>query len=184
VGCANWQGAYDAVTYLLELGHRRIGIVTDQPFVSASERRLAAYKAALEAYGVPFDPALVQRDNYMSPNTGRLVEALLALDDPPTAIFATSDAAALQTLETLRLKNIRVPQDISVLGFDDVSQASTVTPGLTTVHHPMYEMGRAAAEALLEQLDTPGLPSRHIRLETRLVLRDSCARRAGSDQAT
>ncbi len=180
VGSTNWQGAYDATSYLLELNHRRIAMITDQPGLSVSERRLKGYKAALKAHGIDFDPVLVQRDNYMSPYTGRLVEALLALDDPPTAIFTTGDTAALQTMETLRLKGIRVPQDVSVLGFDDISQASTVSPGLTTVYHPMYEMGRVAVEALLEQIDTPGLPPRHIRLETRLIIRESCAARSGS----
>ena len=177
VGSTNWQGAYDAVSYLLELNHRRIGMITDQPGLSVSERRLEAYKAALQDHGIEFDPALVQRDNYMAPYTGWLVEALLALDDPPTAIFTTGDTAAIQAMETLRLKHIRVPQDISVLGFDDILQASTVSPALTTVYHPMYEMGRVAAEILLEQIETPGLPPKQIRLKTRLIIRESCAPR-------
>jgi LacI family transcriptional regulator len=80
-------------------------------------------------------------------------------------------------METLRLKNIHVPQDISVLGFDDISQASTVSPALTTVNHPMYEMGKVAVEVLLEQIKTPGLPPKQVQLETRLIIRESCAPR-------
>ena len=183
VGSANWQGAYDATTYLLGLNHRRIGMITDQPGLSVSERRLEGYKAALKTHGVDFDPALIQRDNYMSPYTGRLVEALLALDDPPTAFFTTGDAAALQVMETLRLKNIRVPQDISVVGFDDISQASTVSPSLTTVCHPMYEMGKVAVEILLEQIEQPGLPPKHIQLETGLIIRESCSPRSAVENS-
>jgi len=177
VGSTNWQGAYGATNYLLELNHRRIGIITDQEGLSVSERRLEAYKAALKSHGVKFDHALVQRDDYASPFTGHLVEALLSLDDPPTAIFTTCDAAALQVMETLRLKNIRVPHDISVVGFDNIYQASIASPGLTTVLHPMYAMGRTAAEILLEQIKKPGLSPKHIQLETQLIIRESCAAR-------
>ena len=177
VGSTNRQGAFDGTTYLLDLNHRRIGLITDQPELSVTQSRQAGYQAALEARGVPFDPALVQRDNYLFPYTGRLVEALLALPDPPTAFFTFGDAAALQVMETLRLKHIRVPEDISVVGFDDVSQAARATPALTTVYHPMLEIGRAAAELLLEQIARPNLPPRHIQLETRLIIRDSCAYR-------
>lgn len=179
VGITNWEGTYNAITYLLELNHRRIAIIMDQPGLSVQEKRLAAYKAVLQAHGITFDPALVQRDNFLSPYTGRLVEALLSLADPPTAIFTTGDRAALQVMETLRLKNIPVPQAISVMGFDDIYQANTITPGLTTVYHPMYEMGRAATEILLEQIKTPGLPPRNVRLETRLIIRESCSFRSG-----
>lgn len=179
VGTTNWQGAYDATTYLLGLKHRRIALITDQPGLSVSRSRLEGYKAALKAHGTDFDPALVREDNYLSHYTWRLVESLLAEADPPTAIFTTGDIAAVHVMETLRLKNIRVPQDMSVVGFDDVPQASAVSPRLTTVYHPLYEMGRVAAETLLQQIEKPGLPPKHIQLETKLVVRESCALRSG-----
>jgi LacI family transcriptional regulator len=175
VGITNWQGAYDATTYLLELNHQRIAIITDQPELSVSRSRLDGYKAALQACGINFDPALVQVDNYLSPYTWRLVETLLTLANPPTAIFTTSDIAALHVIEALRLRNIRVPEDISIIGFDDVPQASASSPGLTTVYHPLYEMGRIAAHNLLEQIRNPGLLPKHIQLETKLRIRGSCA---------
>lgn len=174
VGITNYQGAYDATSYLLKLNHRRIGLITDQPEWSLSRSRLNGYKAALADHGIDYDPALIQQDNFMSPYTGRLVEAFLALDDPPTAIFTFNDTAALQVMETLRLKRIRVPQDISVVGFDDIAQAKTATPELTTVYHPVYEMGRAAVEILCEHIENPGSPPRHIQLETQLRIRESC----------
>jgi LacI family transcriptional regulator len=177
VGTTNWQGAYDATTYLLGLNHERIALITDQPELSVSQSRLEGYKAALAAHNIAFDRALVREDNYMAPYTWRLVESLLALDEPPTAIFTTGDMAAVHVMETLRLKNIRVPEDVSVVGFDDVPQASAITPRLTTVYHPLYEMGRVAATTLLEQIEKPGLPPRHIQLETQLRIRHSSAPR-------
>jgi LacI family transcriptional regulator len=177
VGSTNWQGAYDAMRYLLDLNHRRIAIIADQPGLSVSSTRLEGYKAALEAHGIAYDPDLVQRDNFMAPYTWRLVENLLSLDSPPTAIFTTGDMQAIQVIQTLRLKNIRVPEDISVVGFDDLPQASLISPGLTTVCHPMYELGRVAAETLLRQIEHPGLAPQHIQLETRLIIRESCAAR-------
>lgn len=177
VGTTNFQGAYDATTYLLNLKHERIALITDQPHLSVSRSRLEGYKAALAARGIAFDPSLVQIDNYLSPYTSRLVESLLALAEPPTAIFTTGDMAALTVMDTLRMKHIRVPQDISVIGFDDVPQASVASPGLTTVYHPLVEMGRVAAETLLEQIDKPGLTPKRIQLETKLRIRESCAMR-------
>jgi LacI family transcriptional regulator len=177
VGTTNWQGAYDATTYLLELRHQRIALITDQPQLSVSRSRLEGYKAALGAHNIDFDPQLVREDNYMAPYTWRLVEARLALADPPTAIFTTGDMAAVHVMETLRLKNIGVPQEMSVVGFDDVPQASATSPGLTTVYHPLYEMGRVAANILLEQIGKSGALPRHIQLETKLRIRESSAPR-------
>lgn len=175
VGINNWQGAYEATRYLLELNHRRIAIITDQLEMSTSSRRLAGYKAALEHYGIPFVPELAKEDNYMFPYTRKLVESLLALPNQPTAIFTTGDKAALQVMETLRLHQVRVPEDISLVGFDDIPQASSVYPRLTTIHHPIYEMGQAAVQILLKQIQNPDLPPQHIQLETQLVIRESSA---------
>lgn len=180
VGSTNWQGAYEALRYLIDLNHRRIAIIADQPGLSVSNVRLEAYKAALQDHGIAVDPDLIQRDNFMAPYTWQLVDNLLALDNPPTAIFTLGDNQAIQVIQSLRMKQIRVPEDISVVGFDDLPQASVISPALTTVQHPMYELGRIAAETLLEQIENPGLPPRHLKLETRLIIRDSCAPRQGT----
>ncbi len=177
VGITNWQGAYDATHYLLELGHRRIAIITDQLELSTSSTRLAGYQAALQEFSVPFDPELVKEDNYMFPYTRKLAESLLKLPDPPTAIFTTGDQSAFRIMETLRLNNVHVPQDMSLVGFDDIPQASAMYPPLTTIHHPMYEMGQVAVRVLLEQIQNPDLPPQHIQLETHLEIRESCMAR-------
>lgn len=174
VGITNWQGAYDAVRYLTELGHRRIGMITDVMELTTTTSRLGGYRQALADHGVAYDPDLVQEDDYAAPQTRVLTEALLNLPDPPTAIFTPGDVSAYRIMEALRLNHIRIPQDISLVGFDDIPQSKLVYPPLTTVHHPLYEMGRAAVRNLLDQIENPGLPPQHIILETRLEIRESC----------
>jgi LacI family transcriptional regulator len=174
VGITNWQGAYDATRYLLKLNHRRIAIITDQLQLSNSRPRLAGYQAALAECGVPTDPDLVKEDNYMFPFTHTLVESLLNLPDRPSAIFTTGDQAAFRVIETLHRYGLRVPEDMSVVGFDDVPQANTIYPRLTTVHHPLYEMGQMAVQIVMKQIETPSPPVEHIELPTRLEMRESC----------
>ncbi len=174
VGSTNRQGGYDATRYLLSLNHRRIAFLSDILGFTTSASRLEGYKAALEEFGVPFDPELVKEDNYIAPVTRKLVEELMNLPNPPTAIFTTGDTPALRVMETLRQLGLLVPQDISLVGFDDIPSAATVYPGLTTIHHPMYEMGRTAVNVLLAQIKEPTLPPQHIQLPTYLVRRESC----------
>lgn len=174
VGITNWQGAYDAVRYLIELGHKQIAMITDVMELSTTVSRVAGYKQALADHSVPYDPDLVQEDDYAAPQTRAKTEALLKLPLPPTAIFTTGDVSAFRIMEALRLNHVHIPQDISLVGFDDIPQAKMVYPRLTTVHHPLYEMGRVAVRHLLEQIEQPGLPPQHIQLETRLEIRESC----------
>lgn len=174
IGTTNWQGAYDAVRYLLELGHRRIGMITDVMELTTTTSRVAGYRAALEMFDIPFDPALVEEDDYAHPQTRAATESLLTLPDPPTAIFTTGDVSALRIMEALRLNNLRIPQDMSLIGFDDVPQAKMVYPPLTTVRHPLYEIGQTAVRILLEQIGNSSLRPQHISLPTRLEIRESC----------
>lgn len=174
VGITNWQAAFDAVTYLLELNHRRIAIITDQLELSTSASRLAGYKAALEAYGIAYDPDLVKEDNYLFPAARKLTEQLLRMPDAPSAIFTTSDLAAIRVMETLRLHGLQIPRDMSLIGFDDIPTATTVYPRLTTIRHPLFEMGQEAVAALLRQIESSDISPNHIQLETELVIRESC----------
>ena len=178
VGCTNWQGGYDATNYLLQLNHRRIAIVTDLLELSTSSSRLEGYKAALQEYGVAYDPDLVKVIDYVELTTPKPIrkpiDELINMADPPTAIFTTGDWTAFNIMEYLRLHNLLVPQDISLIGFDDVPRASSIYPGLTTIHHPLYEIGKTAVRLLLDQIDQSDLPPQHIQLETRLVRRESC----------
>lgn len=175
VGTTNRQGAYEAVCHLLELEHRRIAFITDTPDITSAVERLKGYQAALAQFGVPYDPNLVCEDNFVKPNPRALLEKLLTLPQPPTAILTSSDPIAFSLQETLREAGLDVPGDISVVGFDDIPQSGTEYRKLTTVRQPLYEMGAEAARMLLELIEDPELPPRHVQLATRLVVRGSTA---------
>ncbi len=174
VGTTNRKGAYDATHYLLELNHRRIGFISDVMSLNTAVERLKGYQLALEEYGVAFDPALVQEDDFVRSEARALTDKLLALPEPPTAILASSDPAALNVMDSVREHNLEIPGDISVIGFDDTLLASIVNPKLTTVREPLYQMGKTAARMLLEQLQDIDQPPQYIQLETELVVRESC----------
>ncbi|MBI5667560.1 MAG: LacI family DNA-binding transcriptional regulator [Chloroflexi bacterium] len=168
------QGAVDVMQCLIELGHRRIGFIGGRhDFVSAAER-LDAYRAALAACNLSFDPALVQAGDYQYRSGYAAATALLDLPQPPTAIFAANDLMAFAVYDVARSRGIRIPKDLSVVGFDDVPQASYMHPPLTTVRQPLIEMGRTAARLLLQAIENPAQPADMVVLPTELVIRDSC----------
>lgn len=174
VTAANWQGGYTATEYLIKLGHRRIGHITGAMDQGCARDRLEGYKAALADHGIPFDPALVQEGDFFQPAGYAGARALLHLPDPPTAIFAANDVMAFGVMEAIRECNLRIPEDVSVIGFDDIPEASRVHPPLTTIQQPLEEMGRLATRMLLELLRDPGIGSRRVELPTKLIVRQSC----------
>ncbi len=173
VDATNEKGAYEATRYLIELGHRRIGHITGLMGKSSAVSRLTGYKAALEAAGMAFDPQLVVKGNFWEQSGYTGTQTLLALPQPPTAIFTSNDLMAFGAYEAIRANGLDIPQDISIVGFDDIPQASLVHPKLTTVHQPLEQMGRAAVHILLEHIEKDS-PPRRVTLATRLVIRDSC----------
>ena len=174
VGAANWRGAYDAASYLIALGHRRIGFITGAMDLSSAVERLNGFKAALEAHGIPLIPELVQQGDFQQPGGYTAASALLDLAEPPTAIFASNDASAFGAIDAIRSRGLRIPEDISIVGFDDLPQAAYMHPALTTVHQPLTEMGRVATRMLFQYIKEPGNALERVVLETRLVVRDSC----------
>lgn len=180
VGATNWQGAYNATEYLIGLGHRRIGFITGSMEMVAARQRLEGYQAALRTHHLPANPALVQNGEFHIPEAYAAALSLLALPDPPTAIFASNDHMALAAIEALRENGLRVPEDMSVVGFDGIPQAAQVHPPLTTVSQPLAVMGRVATQMLLDQLSDPGKPARRIELPTELIIRGSCQAPRGS----
>ncbi|MFO7166717.1 MAG: LacI family DNA-binding transcriptional regulator [Chloroflexota bacterium] len=174
VGAANYQGAYAATRYLIELGHRRIGFITGALELGCAVDRLAGYRAALAEFGLPDDPALVQEGDFFQPQGFTAANALLNLPEPPTAIFASNDEMAFGVLEAARMRGLRLPEDLSVIGFDDIPQTAHVHPALTTVRQPLEQMGRVAAETLLKLISDPQFVVERIVLPTELVIRESC----------
>jgi LacI family transcriptional regulator len=174
VAAANWQGAYIATEYLIELGHRRIGFITGAMDQMCAQDRLAGYETALADHGITCDPELVYEGDFFQPLGYAGGSALLELPDPPTAIFASNDVSAFGVMEAVREHGLRIPKDVSVLGFDDIPQAAHVHPPLTTIRQPLEEMGRAATHMLLEHIRDPLRPPERVELPTELVLRQSC----------
>jgi LacI family transcriptional regulator len=174
VGATNWQGGLSATGHLLELGHRRIGILVGLEETLCARARLDGYRSALEAAGIAADPALQQPGDFHYGTGFTGMRNLLALADRPTGVFASSDLMALGAYEAVRQAGLRVGHDVSVVGFDDVPQAAWASPPLTTVRQPLGEMGALAARIVLQGAEAV-LPGGTLRLElaTRLVIRES-----------
>jgi LacI family transcriptional regulator len=175
VSAAHTSGADQAMRHLLQLGHRRIAQITGPRGWVATEDRRRGYPAALAAAGILPDPAL-EAEAVPEVGPGRsAAERLLDLPEPPTAIFAFNDNIAIGAIQAARARGLRVPEDLSVIGFDDVEHATIVTPALTTVRQPLAEMGRTAVSLLIRLLERQRFETLHIELATRLVVRDSTA---------
>jgi LacI family transcriptional regulator len=176
VGATNFTGGLAATEHLVALGHRRIAVITGLPYLLCSQERLEGYRAALGRAGLPVDEDLVRYGDFQPGGGQRAAAELLALPDPPTAIFAGSDMQASGVYQEARARGLRIPEDLSVVGFDDVSICRFLSPPLTTVRQPLAQM---AAEAVRIVLDadrhgtSPTAP--HVQLATSLTLRDSTA---------
>lgn len=174
VDATNWQGAYDATRYLIELGHQRIAFVTGIAALHSSAERQEGYCTALQDHDIPVREELIADGDYMQPSGYARTLELLDLPEPPTAIFAANDLMALGALDAIRERGLDIPKDISVVGFDDIPQATTTHPKLTTVRQPLEQMGQVGVKLLLEQFKNPERPPRRMTLATQLIIRDSC----------
>jgi LacI family transcriptional regulator len=175
VGATNWAGGLAATEHLLALGHRRIGAIAGPGDYLCSRARIDGYRSALERAGLRFDPAFVRHGDFHHEGGFQRGGELLDLDHPPTAIFSGSDQQAFGVYEAARQRGLRVPQDLSVVGFDDLPVARWVSPPLTTVRQPLAEMGRAAAQMLCELIEGLPLSSSRVELSTELIVRESTA---------
>lgn len=163
-----------ATAHLVELGHRRIAYIGDRFGCQSDTERFGGYRAALDAAYVPFEPHYVVHGNGRPEGGAEAIEALLALEPPPTAVFCYNDMTALGALHTIRARGLRTPGDISVVGFDDLFVARYASPPLTTIRQPMREMGRLALETLI-QLIGGGAAQPHLRVPGELIVRESTA---------
>jgi LacI family transcriptional regulator, galactose operon repressor len=175
VSAANASGARAATEHLLSLGHRRIGAILGPPDWMASTERLNGYRSALAAAGVLPAAELVVESDFSIESGEEAAAALLDLPERPTAIFGFNDNVAIGALRAAAAHGLTVPDDLSVVGFDDSEESGLVTPALTTVRQPLAEMGRMAVSLLLRLLDHQRVEAMSIELATRLVVRDSTA---------
>ena len=175
VGSADWNGAFAATQHLLDLGHRRIAIITGPPDMMPSVARLSGFRAALEAAGVDLPEEYLRRGDFHRSDGLEQGRRLLELASPPTAVFASNDFQALGVYEAARALDVSIPDQLSVVGYDDVRVAAWAMPGLTTVRVPLAEMAEQATRLLVRLRDEPDYPVSHIDLATSLVVRRSTA---------
>lgn len=143
-------GGHLATAHLLELGHRRIAHIAGPPGLTVSQERMAGYRQALTNYGLVFDPDLVVDGDFSEEGGYQGVSTLLARGEQFTALFAANDLTAIGAMTAFRERGLRVPEDVSVVGFDDIHLAAYVSPKLTTIRQPAYQMGRCAATQLID----------------------------------
>jgi DNA-binding LacI/PurR family transcriptional regulator len=175
VSATNWQGGMTATEHLIELGHRRIAVIGGYRRKMCSSARVAGYRSAMATAGLRVSPEYVRYGSFHEMGAHRQMTELLALPEPPTAVFTCSDPMALGVYQALHEHGLRVPQDISVVSFDDLPQARWATPALTTVRQPLSEMAAAALRLLLRMMDGDRPDGTRTELSTRLVIRDSAA---------
>ncbi len=173
VGATNWQGAYNATEYLIKLGHKRIGFITGTMDLGCASDRLEGYQAALRTHHLPHESELIHEGDFVQKDGYTGATALLDLSSPPTAIFASNDVMAMGAMDAVRNRGLRVPDDISILGFDNIPQSTMVFPPLTTVQQPLEKMGHVATQMLLGILKDPKQEHGRIELPTELILRES-----------
>lgn len=176
VGSTNFIGGIQATNHLIELGHRRIAVAGGPSGSSVARERIHGYRSALEAAEIPYDENLIRRGEFIFDDGLKMGLALLSRKEPPTAIFAGCDSTALGIVEAARQMNVRVPEQLSVIGFDDSPAAVSSAPPLTTIRQPMAGLGRVALRNLLQQAVGEEPASHHIQLATNLIVRQStCA---------
>jgi LacI family transcriptional regulator, galactose operon repressor len=173
VGATNWAGGLSAVEHLVSLGHRRIAALSGRPQLVCSQERVEGYRAALGRAGIAVDERLVQFSDFRTSSGQAGAGAMLDMPDPPTAIFAGSDMQAFGVYQEAAARGLRIPDDLSVVGFDDIAFSELTTPPLTTVRQPLARMAAEAVRLLLDAEDgIPGPPPR-VELATHLVVRGS-----------
>ena len=173
VSAAHRAGALAATEHLLSLGHRRIGHISGPGGWAATTERIEGYQSALAVAGVLPTSELIVEGNFESPTGVAAANVLLDLPDPPTAIFAANDNMAAGVLQVAHERGLKVPGDLSVVGFDDADLATILSPGLTTVRQPLAELGRTGVNLLTRMLQKQRVETLRVELATRLVVRES-----------
>ncbi len=170
----NSQGGYIGMEHLINLGHRRIGVVGAPAHTEPIARRIRGTREAMAAHNIPDDPdLLITGDTQLFDMGYRSAEKLMSLDNPPTAIFCLTDVTAVGAMHAVSERGLKIPEDISILGYDNIPIASYMIPQLTTIEQPIMNMGETAVELLLKNLSEPVAVKQKAVLETNLVIRQT-----------
>jgi LacI family transcriptional regulator, galactose operon repressor len=172
VHATNYQGALEAMKYLIGLGHKRIGYIGGRAELESATRRLLGYRDALKNAGIPIDEKLIVSGDYTTVTGAQCARELLALENPPTAIFASNDQTAIGVFQVAEELRIRIPEALSVIGFDNIPESKYM--GLTTVDQFIADMGFVATQMLIKLINGETLENQTYQMQTQLVLRTSC----------
>lgn len=170
----NKYGAKMAVKHLLELGHKRIGIIGGIPGITTTEERYKGYVKAHEEYDMPVDQQLVTFGNSRQDGGIKQARKLLAIENPPTALFVTNNLMTLGCLQELHERGVEIPDEMALVGFDDMPWAVALNPPLTAVRQPGHELGTNAADLLFKRIKSPNRSANHLMLDADLIVRKSC----------
>ena len=172
----NFKSAYEIVKYLIELGHKRIGMIAGYFDISdRSYARWQGYAQCLKDHGIPQDDSLVVQESFTAPAGREAMKYFLKMSKPPTAVFCSNDFLAIGAMSAVYEKGLKIPDDISICGFDNMELSSHIYPPLTTVDQPAYEMGYRAMEILMKVMAGEVTAPQHIFLDYKLIIRNSCS---------
>ncbi|GAL05825.1 transcriptional (co)regulator CytR [Photobacterium aphoticum] len=171
----NLTAAFEAVNYLTQMGHKRIAQIAGPEDATLCQFRIQGYQQALRRAGAELNPAYTVRSDFTFAGGARAVTALLSLPEPPTALLCHNDVMAIGAMQQAKRLGFRVPQDLSIVGFDDIQFAEYCDPPLTTVSQPRYEIGRQSMMMLLDILKGKDIASGSRLLDAKLVIRESAA---------
>lgn len=172
VHATNYQGATDAMDYLLSMGHRRIGFITGRAELESANRRLRGYRDSLKKAGIPVENELITSGDYITETGAKCARELLALNNPPTAIFASNDQMAIGVYQVAQEMGIHIPDELSVIGFDNITESKYM--GLTTIDQFISKMGYIATQMLIRLINDQPLDEPIYKMKTELVIRNSC----------
>lgn len=170
----NEAGTFNAIEHLIKLGHTRIGHISGNPSIPTTQERIAGYKAAFNKYDLPVDPELIRGRESDFKSGVEIMEELLDLPNRPTAVFTSNNLLTLGALETIHGRNLEIPRDIAIVGFDDVYWATSLNPPLTAVRQHGFEIGRRAIELLYQRMLNPLNQPVNLIIKTELMVRKSC----------
>lgn len=173
----NDAGAFSAIEYLINLGHTKIAHITGHPEIPTTIERVNGYQRAMEKHNIDIDPMLIKSSNSDYQSGAELMTELLNLPEPPTAVFTANNLLTLGALKAINEGGLHIPDDISIIGFDDMYWSMSLNPPLTAVRQSGYDIGHKASELLLNILFNPGQPSKKIILDTELIARQSCQKK-------
>lgn len=170
-------GMYQAVKYFIEMGHKKIAFISGPKESKTAKQRYLGYIKALAEYNLPIRDFLIKEGNYKVSGGQKAMMELLTSKEDFTAVLCANDLMAIGAMEVLKQKNIKIPEEISIAGFDNISLSNVVDPKLTTVAQPYYEMGRSATKMLIKLIEGKSLRKKEVILKPRLIIRNSVAKR-------